>query len=446
MPKQKSTKKVAIVLYGLIGTADFNKFHETILTLTGLPYSIDYVFRHNYMPSSKTDANRVALSGYGVELDIKNLEYKNKDDAKVKQDDESETKESREAKDDSINGFMFDKLRERNPDMKENLDELKKYLLESTMELAPLKPWQTQDLSLQAAQRVLEADPADALTVLEDLSQNFPMRARSLSKVQVKSDLKKVWKRQRSRIESSFNMEPGTGAMFLNGLQVPTESTDIFSLSTMLRKEAKLVESLHQTGLTLEQIKALVHLDTTNKNTQYGVDIRDSSIQWLNNLEKDKKYQQWPRSMQEILRPTYPGMTRSIARNFYHLVFLVDPAQLESQALLKVAESFYVNDVPIRIGFVFVTNNEKQTDGYKHANVALFRAHNYIKTTQRSSLKALAFITEVYANAPKDKELSADWVFKVFKKKYPNEKNLDDVFGIDSDYDEGRFLTMDYYR
>jgi hypothetical protein len=29
-------------------------------------------------------------------------------------------------------------------------------------------------------------------------------------------------------------------------------------------------------------------------------------------------------------------------------------------------------------------------------------------------------------------------VIREFKKKYPKEKNLDDIFGLDSDYDEGR--------
>jgi len=54
--------------------------------------------------------------------------------------------------------------------------------------------------------------------------------------------------------------------------------------------------------------------------------------------------------MQEILRPTYPGMTRSIARNFFNLVFMVEPAKAEAQVLLKTAESFFVNDIPVRIG------------------------------------------------------------------------------------------------
>lgn len=176
------------------------------------------------------------------------------------------------------------------------------------------------------------------------------MRARALSKIQLKKDLSKIFKAQRSRLSNAFGIEQGVGAMFLNGLQLNMDTIDIFSLSAALRKESKLLDSLHQVGLDTPQIKELVHLDMTSKSSSYGVDIRDTCVQWLNDLEKDKKYNHWAKGMQDILRPTYPGMQRSIARNFFNLVFIVDPAKFESQVLLKTAESFYVNDVPIRIG------------------------------------------------------------------------------------------------
>ncbi len=125
---------------------------------------------------------------------------------------------------------------------------------------------------------------------------------------------------------------------------------DVFALSALLRTEAQLMDGLHAVGLEPEQIGQLVRLDTGVKSSGYGVDIRDSSVQWLNDLEKDRKYNHWAKSMQEILRPTYPGMTRSIARNFFNLVFMVEPAKAEAQVLLKTAESFFVNDIPVRIG------------------------------------------------------------------------------------------------
>lgn len=241
-------------------------------------------------------------------------------------------------------------------------------------------------------------------------------------------------------------MEAGTSALYLNGLELNIDIVDIFSLTSLLRKEARLIESLHQVGLSLEQTRDLIYLDTSSSSADYGVDLRDSSIQWLNDLETDKKYSYWSKSVHDILRPTYPGMMRSIAKNFYNLVFVVDPAKHMSKQLLKTAESFYVNDIPIRIGFVFVTNGNEEADGYVDANVALFRAHNYVKQKTNSPAKALAFITDIYARSPKSNEdITADLVVKEFKKKYPKENRLDDVFGPDSDYDEGRKVCICAY-
>lgn len=145
-------------------------------------------------------------------------------------------------------------------------------------------------------------------------------------------------------------MEAGTGSLYLNGLELNIDIADIFSLTSVLRKEARLLESLHQVGLELGQMRDLIYLDTSSKNNDYGVDMRDSSIQWVNDLESDKKYAYWSKSVHDILRPTYPGMMRSIGKNFYNLLFVLDPAKEASKTLLKTAESFYVNDIPIRIG------------------------------------------------------------------------------------------------
>lgn len=55
-------------------------------------------------------------------------------------------------------------------------------------ELTPLKVWQVQELSYQAAQKVVQAGPKKALTVMTDSSQNFPLAARSLSREVVRKE------------------------------------------------------------------------------------------------------------------------------------------------------------------------------------------------------------------------------------------------------------------
>jgi hypothetical protein len=44
------------------------------------------------------------------------------------------------------------------------------------------------------------------------------------------------------------------------------------------------------------------------------------SFQYVNDLEKDSKYNTWPNNVQDLLRPTFPGMLRHVAKNIFHLV------------------------------------------------------------------------------------------------------------------------------
>ena len=54
--------------------------------------------------------DKVRLSGYGIELAVKNTEYKAVDDSKIQSDDDDTVnKENEDEKD--IDGFLFGKLR-----------------------------------------------------------------------------------------------------------------------------------------------------------------------------------------------------------------------------------------------------------------------------------------------------------------------------------------------
>lgn len=75
-------------------------------------------------------------------------------------------------------------------------------------------------------------------------------------------------------------------------------------------------------GLPKKLIHTLMSLDLGESYTweEYGLDIRDTSITWLNDLESDDRYRRWPSSFMELLRPTYPGMLRNLRRNIYNYV------------------------------------------------------------------------------------------------------------------------------
>ena len=79
-----------------------------------------------------------------------------------------------------------------------------------------------------------------------------------------------------------------------------------------------------------------------------NITLLNSHSQWINDLQKDRRYQGWPKSVTEILRPTFPGMLRHIRQHFFNVLFIVDPADLKTSDLLKMAEAFYVHSAPFR--------------------------------------------------------------------------------------------------
>ena len=67
----------------------------------------------------------------------------------------------------------------------------------------------------------------------------------------------------------------------------------------------------------------MLSVDFSKKDSEkFGVDIRNSAVHWINNIENDKLYKGWPSSVQELLRPTFPGMLRSIRKNFFNQIYI----------------------------------------------------------------------------------------------------------------------------
>lgn len=74
------------------------------------------------------------------------------------------------------------------------------------------------------------------------------------------------------------------------------------------------------TGVPGESLSTLLNIDLSESKQDYGIDIRDTAIVWMNDIENDRAYSKWSSSVGELLRPTYPGMLRSIRKNFHNLV------------------------------------------------------------------------------------------------------------------------------
>ncbi|KAI2660673.1 UDP-glucose:glycoprotein glucosyltransferase 2 [Labeo rohita] len=481
-PGVNGTDLPVVVLYAEIGTKDFNTFHK-VLSERAQEGKLVYVLRH-FVSESKNE--KMLLSGYGVELAIKSTEYKAVDDTQVKESKSVTT--DNEDENDEVQGFLFGKLKKSHPELQEELGELRKHLLESTNDMTPLKVWELQggqavvidgpllrcsglgaaspseikanhmvpgencpldelgsNLSFQAASRIMTVPKFDSLKLMQDLSQNFPSRARSLTRVAVNQDMKKEIEDNQKRLSESIGIHPGDAGLFINGIHVDLDIHNPFSILDILRTEAKILEGLHNLGIRGSSISKFLHLpSSTTVEDSYALDIRHSSILWVNDIEKDSMYRHWPSSLQELLRATFPGVIRQIRRNFYNLVLFLDPTQEESIELVKLAELFYKHNIPLRIGFVLVVSADDKVDGYLDAGVALFRLLNYI-SEEYDEAQAFTSMVSIYNRVEVGETLSVDTVTAYLKKKFPK-ANAARILGVDSSYDDNRKAGAGFYR
>uniref|UniRef100_A0A7N6AGI9 UDP-glucose ceramide glucosyltransferase-like 1 n=1 Tax=Anabas testudineus TaxID=64144 RepID=A0A7N6AGI9_ANATE len=425
-----------VILYGEFGKPDFQRLHQ-IITPKVYEGQATYVLRHYVAnPSEK----KVYLSGYGVELAIKSQEYKAKDDTQVQGAEVNTTVIGENDPVDEVQGFLFGKLKTLYPELKEQLKELRKHLVESTNEMAPLKVWQMQDLSFQTAARILAAPAVDALNVMKDLSQNFPTKARSITKTVVSSEIRNEIGENQKFFKGTLGLQPGDSALFINGLHIDLDTQDIFSVFEVLRSEARVMEGLRSLLIESPYIHDILKLNVQPSDSDYAVDIRNSAINWINNLETDHRYSSWPYNVQELLRPTFPGVIRQIRKNFHNLVIILDPTQENASELLSVAEMFYANNIPLRIGLVFVVSHDDDIDGMQDTGVALVRAYNYIRDEVDSQS---AF--EMFNRVPIGGQLSVGDVVKVLEKRFPYVE-VSSVLGADSSYDGNRKEGRAYYE
>ncbi|XP_077200010.1 UDP-glucose:glycoprotein glucosyltransferase 2 isoform X2 [Paroedura picta] len=427
-----------VILYAEMGTKDFAKFHN-VLSEKAQKEEIIYVLRHFVQkPSSK----KMYLSGYGVELAIKSTEYKAVDDSQAKA--ASNVTEEEENKESDVQGFLFDTLKQNYPDLKDNLTELRKYLVESTDDMEPLKVWELQDISLQAASQILSVPVHNALKVMKDIAQNFPIKARSLTRVLANLQMRKEITENQKHLHETLGLQPGEGRLFLNGLPIDLDFHDLFSILETLKSEGKAMHGLHTLGIKGDVLSKFMRLSVHDADDAYALDFRHSSVIWINNIEKDQTYDKWPTSFQELLKPAYRGMMRQIRRNLYNLVLFIDPLQEEALAFMKLVEVIYHQKVPIRIGFVFILNTNEEVDGNKDAGVALWRALNYV-ADEVDVAKAFTTITNMYHEVKDGDVLSVEVVKRVLRREFPY-ADMQDILGVHSDYDENRMGQLNDHK
>ncbi|XP_055601750.1 UDP-glucose:glycoprotein glucosyltransferase [Uranotaenia lowii] len=425
------------ILYAEIGTKEFKVFND-ILKTEAETGNIRYVLRHFVKQSQ---SSKLRLSGYGVELHLKSTEYKSQDDSPQQQDHDSNLND--ENLESEVEGFDFIKLKERFGHLSHSLDRYRNALLEKHEEIAPLKAWEFQELGLQASQKIAQIQGEEALQILQFVSQNFPTQAKSLLVQTVSEDFKKEMRHNIEVFGRNLNLQPPDSALFLNGLFFDGETIDTITLLDTLRSEMRVLEGLNKINIRGKTAAPLLALDLASTSKEFAIDIRDSAITWVNDLENDAQYRRWPGSVMDLLRPTFPGMLRNIRKNLFNLVLVIDPISSETPGrdIVKLAESFVVHSAPVRVGLVFESKSKSTADADYRGIVCAF---NYVYQ-KKGSQDALGYLTDLFASVP-NRDITLDDIKKQLKKTFSKLKSdeVNDIVGEDSDFDYGRHLSQEF--
>lgn len=260
------TRLTPSILYADITSPLFAQFHHT---LSNTARNRQTSYRVRYRPSG-TSNKPLVINGYGVELALKRTDYIVIDDRAAGEEGSDGAAQSAEE------GVVFED---------EELSDLK-----------PLSSTELLGLGMKAASFIMSSE--DPLQTLVKVSQDFPKHSLAISKRNFSTNF--LTEHQRNR---EILLPAGYNVIFMNGLQIEARQMDAFALLEQLRRERTIIGSLRKIGFSgSEAVKILSHPAITEskaKGDSQRYDYRDSLegsrvIIWLNDIEKDKRYADWP--------------------------------------------------------------------------------------------------------------------------------------------------------
>lgn len=265
------------ILYADILSPLFGQFHQTISsTARKGPTS----YRIRYRPSASSSVKALSVNGYGIELALKRTDY-------IVIDDRSGVIEGTEEQDSSLG---------TEPKAEKDAAAETIFLDEEVADLKPLSSKDLLGLGLKTASFVMDSD--NPLGTLMKVSENFPKHSSALTKRNATTDFVKEHRSNRELF-----LPAGYNVVWMNGMQVQGRQMDAFALLEQLRRERSIVDNLRDLGFSgSEAVRILSHpaiADAKLDGDSQRYDYRDALeggkvIIWLNDIEKDKRYQDWP--------------------------------------------------------------------------------------------------------------------------------------------------------
>jgi UDP-glucose:glycoprotein glucosyltransferase len=358
--------------------------------------------------TSTSSSSSTVLQGYGVRLDIRNVEYKAFDDGGAKQEG-ADTGRLNVSSLEHVTPLVLAgvNLSAILPNQNDHTTTTTTTSLEKTLtwqqvlwelhesqqiQSQRIPPtWQRRQLPLQAATVIAAAAnqsstttslSQDPLITLTDLSQNLPSYVATLVQIRIPPAISKaaeaIEQVMRKRTSSST-------ALYINGLLVALDrpAWNVFELlSTIKKEQAKLQDIQSKLRPWCRNRQALRDVqrawmqgegfyekskedgDDDNANNMdggddasqdedgagagggavpatkvYRIDVGHGwkqAVIYVNDVEKDRQYSQWPRSLRQMLMSMQFGMPPMVRRNLFTILAVVDPWQKSSSSTAVV--------------------------------------------------------------------------------------------------------------
>ena len=340
-------------LYTDLVSPAFADFHRT---LSEQARTGQITYRVRYRPPLVPEEKPLAVSGYGVELALKRTDYIVIDDR---------TKGSSDAEKSSLDKESSNRA-----------DDIS-FLADEVEDLKPLSASELLGLGLKTSSYVMSSQ--DPLATLEKVSRDFPKHSSAIAKMNYSESFLEEHYENRNRF-----LPAGFNGVWMNGLQVEPRQMNAYALLDRLRHERKLMKSFRDIGFAAQEAISLIShsalAETAQKNDVQRYDYRDTSeggnvIIWLNDLEKDKRYETWPSHASALFQRTFPGQLPPVRKDIHNVVVPLDFANSKDIGILvNTLQVFVQRLIPIRFGVIpLVPSPESE----KQAKIAYYTKDTY---------------------------------------------------------------------
>lgn len=449
---EESEDKPAVIIYGSFHSKNFANLYRTLRGKHSL------VVRHMHMVASANDENVkhiTTFQGYGVRLDVKNAEYKSFDDKDLNNDDLANADNNEEV-DDICSGLRVDEVKERftngvdptwakagSPVMDNFFDQYlpnlkgKDGIPDLANIIIPSKS-QIQDLSLQATKVIRESK--DPLWTLQVLTQNLPTFASSLQNVTIPSSFRS----EATKIDNlfsdgmmgfgGFGERESTMDFYVNGRDIHVErpSFNLFELLKIVREEKELLQTIKALNLEprIEKLVAafigmgkenfdeaakkdskeeisddeffggMPNIDEPKVRVDVGTGYKGAVI-YLNDIERDQEFQQWPRQIEQALMRMQFGGQFTIRRNVITVVIVLDPLSSEDDyQVIGMMMQMMQHGMPMRVGIIFAAESDIEICKNDSTSDKCHVASSGTETVTTATLMRLhLFVTKKYGKS-----------------------------------------------